>query len=236
MQDTGALDESLSNVWMADNTPHPRPPMRLLLINPNTTVAMTDAMVALLHHHTAGRAEIDAVTASFGHPVIASRVSYAVAAHAALEAYAGHSAPHDAVILGCFGDPGLAALREVASVRVIGLAEAAFTMAGAGGAPFAVITAGAAWGEMLRELLVLHPAGARCLGVHALDGTGLDFVGHPEARVATLDAVAKDLVASGAKRIVLGGAALAGLADRLTAKAIFIDPLVAAVEEALSGG
>ena len=204
---------------------------RVLLINPNTTEAMTAGMAARLSRHLGDRVAVEAVTAAFGHPVIASRVSYAVAAHAALDAYARSGAGRfDAVVLGCFGDPGLEALREVAPVPVIGLAEASFDAAASFGEPFAVLTVGPAWRDMLLERLALHAGHAVCCSVTALDGSGLDFAGHPDRLVAVLDRAASELAAAGAATVVLGGAVLAGLAPRLSAPVRFVDCLAAAAD------
>jgi allantoin racemase len=207
---------------------------RLLLINPNTTQAMTDTMAAQIAGLLPPGMEVHAITAAFGHPVIATRVAYAVAAHAALDAYAGYEAPHDAVILGCFGDPGLEALREVAPVPVVALADASFGAVHALDQPFAVLTVGPAWKPMLEERLASHPAGGLCLGVHALDGTGLDFAGHPAHLIAALDREANRLTAAGAGTLILGGAVLAGLAPLLTAKAHIIDCIEAAARQAVA--
>ncbi len=209
------------------------PPRRVLLINPNTTQSMTDTMVAQLAARAPAGTQIRAITASFGHPVIATRVAYAVAAHAALDAYAKFREPHDVMILGCFGDPGLEALREVAPVPVVALAEASFRAAQALGQPFAVLTAGPAWKPMLEERLALHPARGLCLGVHALPGTGLDFAGHAPSAVEILNHAAQQLAAAGAGSIILGGAALAGLASRLTARTCVSECLDAALTQAL---
>lgn len=206
------------------------PPICVVVINPNTTVSMTETMVAALARHLGVRAEIVGLTARSGSPVIASPKSYAAGADAAVEAYRTYEARHDAVILGCFGDPGLEALREMARVPVVGLAEATFDTALARGERFGIVTVGPAWKAMLRARLAVHPAGALCGVITALDGTGLDFAGHPTRLVATLDAAARELVADGLRTVILGGAALAGLTSRMTASANFIDCVAAAAD------
>lgn len=55
------------------------------------------------------------------------------------------------MLIGCFGDPGLLALRESSPVPVTGLAEAAFIEASRHGR-FAIVTGGARWGPMLQRL------------------------------------------------------------------------------------
>jgi allantoin racemase len=210
---------------------------RVLLINPNTTVTMTESMAAQLRGHLGAHVHVEAVTAAFGHPVIASRVCYAIAADAALDAYARFAGQEagaggfDAVVLGCFGDPGLEALREVASAPVIGVAEASFHAAAALRSPFAVLTLGPAWRAMLEERLALHPAGSLCRKVRALEGTGLDMVRDPGPCIAALDRAAAELASEGAETVVPGGAVLAGLAPRLRTPVCFLDPLAAAAYE-----
>ena len=98
---------------------------------------------------------VDVATASFGAPYISCEASYAVAGHATLDAWARamgqDAAPHDAVLIGCFGDPGLFALREASSAPVTGLAEAAMSEAAQQGR-FAIVTGGALWKPMLQRL------------------------------------------------------------------------------------
>ena len=118
---------------------------RLLVINPNTS----ERVSALLQTHVQAAAgshvQVRTVTARFGAPYIADEASYAVASHAALDAWAAALASDeskpDAVLIGCFGDPGLMALRESSPVPVTGLAEAAFIEAARHGR-YAIVTGG----------------------------------------------------------------------------------------------
>jgi NAD(P)-dependent dehydrogenase (short-subunit alcohol dehydrogenase family) len=106
----------------------------VLLINPNTSVGVTGLMSSLVAPLLDAPLELVAVTARFGASYISSEASYAIAAHALLDAWAAHRAAGgrcDAVLVGCFGDPGVAALREIAGVPVIGLAEASLREAAA---------------------------------------------------------------------------------------------------------
>ena len=88
---------------------------QLLVLNPNTSASVS----ALLQRHVQAAAglhvAVRTATARFGAPYIACEASYAVAAHAALDAWANELSQHqpqpDAVLIGCFGDPGLMALR-----------------------------------------------------------------------------------------------------------------------------
>ncbi len=207
---------------------HKADPFRLLLLNPNTSARMTALAAAALRERLGSAVAVLEMTAPFGAPVVASRASFAVAAHAALMGYEAFSAPHDAVLLACFGDPGLEALREVASVKVIGLAETAILRAAAAGRKFAILTVGRPWVRMLEETVLLLGAQAHCVEVFALNGSGLDALRDQDAMAKKLNALAKDAAKAGAEAAILGGVALAGYAARLRPVLDYVDCLDAA--------
>lgn len=186
---------------------------RILVINPNTTQSVTDMVVA---NCSRAHPQVlwDGATGRFGASYIASEAAYAIAAHAALDAYAAHYAGHAAVLIACFGDPGLLALRELAPVPVLGLAQASFTAAARLG-PFAVVTGGKAWGPMLERFARMHQFDAQLVGIYTVELTGAQIAAAPERAIDSLLGACQQGVAEGAKSIVLGGAALAGLASVL---------------------
>ncbi|MET0905346.1 MAG: aspartate/glutamate racemase family protein [Tardiphaga sp.] len=189
--------------------------MRILLINPNTT----DSVTALVAQHVIsvadGAATVLPVTGRFGARYISTRASAAIAAHAALDAYALHGAGCDAVYLACFGDPGLLALREVAAIPVVGMAEASCLEAAKLGR-FAIVTGGALWGPMLTEFVAGIGLADRLTGVRTVAPTGGEIAANPDAALASLAAACRACaIEDGADVVILGGAALAGLAARI---------------------
>ena len=126
----------------------------LLVINPNTSASVSELLQRHLQARTGDALQVQAVTARFGAPYIACEASYAVAQHATLDAWAAaraHGGLPDAVLIGCFGDPGLFALRAGAGVPVSGLAEAAFLSAAKNGW-FAIVTGVEPWRPMLERM------------------------------------------------------------------------------------
>lgn len=210
--------------------------MRLLVINPNTSADMTGRIATAAAAMLPAGSEIAAETGRFGATVIASRASYAIAAHAALEAYAVHAGACDAVLLACFGDPGLEALRELADVPVVGLLDAALGAAVARRQPFGIVTAGPLWRGMLAERIALGPAAALSRGVETLDMGGLAISRDPDAALAVVAAGVEALAARGAETVILGGAAMIGLAARIRAPVPLIDCLAAAVDQLAGAG
>ena len=189
---------------------------RILVINPNTTLAVTDMVTAACRVAHPG-VQWEGVTGLVGASYIASEVAYALAAHATLDAYAAHYQDHDAVLIACFGDPGLLALREVSAVPVTGLAQASFVSAARLGR-FAVVTGGKAWGPMLERFARMHQLDANLVGVFTVELTGVQIAEAPDQAVSSLIAACAKGMEAGAEYIVLGGAALAGLAPRLQAQ------------------
>lgn len=190
---------------------------KLLLINPNTSESVT----ALLQTHAqrvAGAGHtVHATTARLGAPYIACEASYAVAGHAALDAWATAVNAHayDAVLIACFGDPGLMALRECSGVPVTGLAEASFIEAAALG-PFAIVTGGARWAPMLERLALQLGFAPQLAGIHTVTQSGAELARDPVAAHSVLSAACADAAQRfGAKSIILGGAGLAGMAAHI---------------------
>ena len=202
--------------------------MRILLINANTSASITDKLVAIANGMAPAGVVFEGATGRFGARYIASRAASAIAAHAALDAWAEHGAGVDAVLIGCFGDPGLDALRELAPVPVLGLADAA--AAAAGGRRFGVVTGGAAWKPMLEEFFASRGVGAQLAGVRTVAPSGGEIARDPEGALASLAAACRaSAEEDGAEVVILGGAGLAGLAARLATRVPV--PVLCSVEE-----
>lgn len=186
--------------------------MRILLINPNTSTSITDLIASHVRTVAGSRAELKPVTARFGARYIASRAALAVAGHAALECLAEHVAGCDVAFLGCFGDPGLSALQEVSPVPVVGMVEAS-CRAAAGFGRFGLVTGGALWEPILREIVAGLGLSEGFAGVRTLALTGGDIARDREGALPLLAEACRTCAErDGAEAVVLGGAALAGLA------------------------
>lgn len=212
----------------------------LLIINPNTSVHVS----ALLQSHaqaTAGpQVQVRTVTARFGAPYIACEASYAVAAHALLDRWASalqddQPAP-DAVLIGCFGDPGLLALRQGSQAPVTGLAEASFHEAAQHG-PFAIVTGGERWKPMLERLAYTLGHAPALAGIHTVVPSGAELASNPEAAIGLLAQACREAAERWqVSAVVLGGAGLAGMAAAVQAHVPVpvIDSVQAGTRQALA--
>jgi allantoin racemase len=188
---------------------------RILAINPNTTERITRLVAKHLRAAISRDMEILPATGAFGSPYISSEASYAVAGHAALDCYEKNK-QCDAVLLACFGDPGLFALREAAEVPVVGLAEASMQEAAERSGAFSIVTGGRRWPPMLERLARELGFAPKLASVRAIPLTGGQVSEDPDAAIGLLAAECRAAhERDGAAAVILGGAGLAGLGERV---------------------
>jgi Asp/Glu/hydantoin racemase len=189
---------------------------RLLVINPNTTPSITDLVTRHVRDAVGDEFELTPATGRFGCAYIATEACFAIGAHAALDCFASHGAVCDAVLLACFGDPGLFALREISPVPVVGLAEASMSEAAETAGCFSIVTGGARWKPMLERFAAEIGRGEALASVRTVALSGAQIAADPDS---ALDLLAAECRAAaerdGAKAVILGGAGLAGLAARI---------------------
>jgi allantoin racemase len=190
--------------------------MRILVANANTTVAITELCAAAARAAAAPGTTIVAATPRFGPAVISSRAENIVAGHALLELLAEHAGQVQAVVLAVSHDTALEAARQLMPCPVVGMTEAACLTACLVGGRFGLLTLGGV--ETYRELIGRHGLSARLSGLEGLPLTPQDAVRDPaRAEALVLEGIGR-LAEQGADAVVLGGAALAGLAAKLAAR------------------
>ena len=191
---------------------------QLLVINPNTGQATTDRLQHWISALLPPDVQVQCITARFGAPYIACEASAAVAGHALLDAWAHHlthtSTPPDGVLIACFGDPGLFALRASSACPVSGLAEASFIQASQTG-PFAIVTGGVHWPAMLHRLAQNLGFEKQLTGIEIVQETGAQLLADKDMALRVLAKACEKAASSGAKSIIMGGAGLAGYAEML---------------------
>lgn len=178
---------------------------------------MTQLVAKHLRAAVSADMEIVPATGKFGSPYISSEASFAVAAHAALNCHEDFSTEKfNCILIACFGDPGLHALREVSTVPVIGLAEASMQEAAERGGTFSIVTGGRRWPPMLERLARELGFAARLASIRPIALTGGQVAEAPDAAIGLLAAECRAArERDGAGAVILGGAGLAGLGERV---------------------
>ena len=148
--------------------------MRILVINPNTTQAMTDAIGEVAR----GAAALDTViecTSPVGGPrSIEGFTDEAIAGYHVAETVARTRGEYEGYVIACYGDPGLAAARELSYGPVVGIAEATFHMASLVAHRWSVVSVLPRIRPLLEELVARngmqqHCASIRCTPLSVLE-------------------------------------------------------------------
>ncbi len=112
----------------------------IVLINPNSTVSMTQAMLRTARD-TVPTAVFEGWTSHDGPPAIQGEEDGRLAEAPLLQLVAKASEQGaSAIIIACFDDTALAVARECASCPVIGIGQAAYHLAAVAGDRFSVVT------------------------------------------------------------------------------------------------
>ena len=112
----------------------------IVLINPNSTVLMTEAMTAVAQD-VAGRMKVEGWTSHGGPPSIQGREDGDAAVPPMLELVQKACRDRaEAILIGCFDDTGIAEAQKLARCPVIGIGQAAYHLAAAVGGRFSVVT------------------------------------------------------------------------------------------------
>ena len=191
--------------------------MKLLLINPNITAAMTEAMAAEARRYASPSTDIVAVTAEFGTQYVENRVEAAIASHAVLDALAKYAdGGCDAAMISAFGDPGLAAAREFADVPVVGIQESAILTAWMLGRRYSIICLTPRLRTWYIECAQEHGLAGRLASVRALDVPIPDITRAKEQlRDRLVEQCMLAVEQDEAEVIIFGGGPIAGLAREM---------------------
>ena len=79
----------------------------------------------------------------------------------------------------------------------------------------AVVTGGKAWGPMLERFARMHRLDTQLAGIYTVELTGVQIAAAPQQAIGELAGACRLGIAAGARNILLGGAALVGLASQL---------------------
>ncbi|MCU1529112.1 MAG: Hydantoin racemase [Frondihabitans sp.] len=195
---------------------------RIAIINPNTTVSMTEGVVAAAAPAARPGTTLVGVTPTSGVPSIESHVDEVHGALSVLreverlERLAAGLRP-DAYVIACFGDTGVPGAREAALGPVVGMTEAALLTAALVAHRFSIITMPKRTREQSERVVRTLGLGHRCV-VRAVD--------EPVAEVQNGSLHLLDLFVAEGRRaidddaagaIVLGCAGLADLVRPLEA-------------------
>lgn len=192
--------------------------MKILVINPNTTASMTAKIGAAARAAARPDTEIVATNSQSGPASIQGFLDVATCVPGLLEEVARHS-DVDAIVIACFDDTGLDAVRTLVSVPVLGIGEAAYHAASMIANKFSVITTLSRSVPGLESNLMRYGLAQKCGRVRATDIPVLKLEeGDPATLAKIRSEIGEAIEQDQAEAIVLGCAGMADLMAQLSAE------------------
>ena len=194
--------------------------MKIVVINPNTTAAMTARIAATANAVAQPGTHIIAIQPSAGPASIEGYADEAMAVPHMLEALFSAQTNHLDIagyVIACFDDTGLDAARCVLDAPVVGIGEAACHLASLLAARFSVITTLSRSVIPIEHNLIRYGLAARCARVRAAEVAVLDLEDPASDAYAQIsNEIRSALIEDRAEAIVLGCAGMTDLAARLS--------------------
>lgn len=192
--------------------------MKILVINPNTTASMTAKIGAAARAIARPDTEIVAANSQNGPASIQGFLDVATCIPGLLEEVARHP-DVDAIVIACFDDTGVDAVRSLVSVPVLGIGEAAYHAASMVSTKFSVITTLSRSVPGLENNLMRYGLAQKCAAVRATDIPVLKLEDGDPATLAKIQTeIGKAIDEDKAEAIVLGCAGMADLMAQLSAE------------------
>ncbi|MFT8310801.1 MAG: aspartate/glutamate racemase family protein [Sporolactobacillus sp.] len=187
-----------------------------LVVNPNTSASMTASIRAAVTV-PGTQDEVRVIHPDTGPESLESFYDYQIAAFETIKWVQNDQQTYDGILVACFGDPGLYALKEISTCPVVGIAEASFSTALLLGKTFSVIAALQKAVPMMSDLIGQYGLEKRCASIRALDRNVLDIDRDQDSIYKLFLTVCGHCVDDGAEVLILGCASMIGLKEKLEA-------------------
>lgn len=202
---------------------------RILIVNPNTSDHMTESIRRTVEAISQPPFVAMVERVQVGPESLESFYEYSLATLSALELLKNRPRDYDGVLLACFGDPGLFALKEYCDVPVIGIAEASMALSTLLGHKFAILVARQKAISMMDSMVLSYGLRSRPAGIFALNMPVLSLEDDPQRSLLALEHLVDDAVRHGAEVIILGYAGMTVFREELSRRlgVTIVDPIVA---------
>jgi allantoin racemase len=194
--------------------------MKILVINPNTSESMTEAIAVECRKVAASGTTVHVISPDYGPRSIETHTEDAIATAATIEAVLKYRDDgYDAFVIACFIDPAIRAIREIVDVPVIGIAEAAAHLAALVSSKFSVVTVMRRLEHQIEDTIERSGLADRCVSVRSVN---LSVLGIDNDLGVTLDAIEAEarlaMEEDGAEAILLGCAGLGPIDKELQSR------------------
>jgi allantoin racemase len=206
--------------------------MKILVINPNTSRKMTEEIRKTVEMVKSPQTEAIVVSPEKGPEFLGSYYEESIATAETLNIVQEMREGVEAVVLACYGDPGLYAMKEIVDVPVVGIAEASMAIATLLGQRFSILVAADKSIFMMHNLVQKYGFGDRLATIRPVDMPTTHLEGAEESISRKLSEVGKKTIEDGAETIILGCAGLTGFDLKLQTQlgVPVIDPVKAGIK------
>lgn len=186
----------------------------IIIINPNSTVSMTDAMLDTARK-TRPEAQIIGWTSHDGPPAIQGPEDGKISVPPLLELVKkANDMGAAAIVIGCFDDTGLTAARNISACPVIGIGQAAYHMASMASPAFSVVTTLAVSVPVLAANINAYGLAQNVVQVRASGVPVLDLeTDRANATAQVMAEIDKAVAEDGVSCVVLGCAGMGYIAE-----------------------
>lgn len=190
--------------------------MRILIVNVNTTEAITEAIAEQARSVAAPGTEIVGLTPWFGAESVEGNFESYLAAIAVMDRVMAYEEPYDAVIQAGYGEHGREGLQELLNVPVVDITDAAASTAMYLGHAYSVVTSLDRTVPLIQDRLRLSGLYDRCASVRASGLAVLELEADPSRAVQAIVGQAERAVQEDkAEVICLGCGGMAGLDEQI---------------------
>jgi allantoin racemase len=206
---------------------------RILLINPNSSVATTEMMVAIARSATVDGFDIDGATATRAPQMIVTPDALDAASTEVLEIAQSNRHACDGIIVAAFGDPGLAGIKAAIELPAVGIGESSMLAAAENSRRFGVATTTPLLEAKIDALPDALGLRSYYAGVRFAEDDPQELMRDPaRLRAALAGAVEACIAQDGAEAVIIGGGPLGEAAREL--QPMFTVPIIAPIPSAVA--
>ena len=200
---------------------------KLLIINPNTSKEMTLDIEKTINKCKSKNIDAFVQHPDFGPESLESFYDYSLATFGTIRFIEKEKENYDGILIACFGDPGLYAIKEMVNYPVIGIAEASISISNLLGQKFAILVALDKAVSLMKDMVRQYGMEDRCAAIEPLNISVLDIEKNKEQNIKKLIDVSKIAIEKGAEVLILGCAGMTGMHKEIerTLNIPVIDPV-----------
>lgn len=188
---------------------------KILVINPNTSKTMTEDIRKTIERIKDNDIMVDVLCPEFGPESLESFYDYTLAGFGVIKLLNNLKMTYDGILLACFGDPCLYAIKEMMECPVIGIAEASISASTLMGQKFSLLVASEKAVPLMKDMVNQYSMSGRLSSILSINMSVLEVEENKEASIKKLVSISKKAVEQGTEVLILGCAGMTSIKREL---------------------